>query len=642
MKHLGDVTKINGADVEPADIITFGSPCQDLSVAGKRAGMKHEDNGDDETTRSGLFYEAIRIIKEMRDNDLRSGRSVEFCRPRYAIFENVPGALSSNGGEDFRCVLQSLVAIKDENAYIPRPEKWESCGCIMAEGYSLAYRVHDAQWFGVPQRRRRVCVCVDFNGHTAPNMVFELRRETAEGNTEQNLADFGEDAGREVQTVSESLSRDSEPIREAGEGTPEDAVGCASETGAISFQERAGKPGGGKGVLAQIDRTGALACHPQSVVYGISPYESNSMKSANPHSGIYEADTARTLDLNGGSPACNQGGMAIVEGCDVYNGVMTGDVSASLTAACGGPNTSGGKVVQSVVQGFDSYNQMVTGDKAKALNSAATESDHLPVVLENHPNDSRIKIKDNGVFQSLSARMGTGGNNTPMVMTDDDAYCIGNGQADQTDIKDVVGALNCMHDQQAVMNNELVVRRLTPKECERLQGFYDNWTNIGEWYDTKGKLHKESSDAARYKALGNSIALPWFQFLADNICNQIRKDGQTDITMASLFDGISGFPLVFYRAGCKPVWSSEIEEFPIAVAKKHFGDDERGTTGDVDEYIKMAYCSAPYKRTCLVNDRSTIRALCARDYKGVGSQYFEDGKVIFQYKEDNNGKETDG
>ena len=614
MIHYGDVCKIKGADVPATDIITFGSPCQDLSVAGKRAGMKHEENGDDETTRSGLFYEAIRIIKEMRENDLRSGRAIEFCRPRFAIFENVPGALSSNGGEDFRCVLQSLIAIKDEDAYIPRPSKWESCGCIMGEGYSLAYRIHDAQWFGVPQRRRRVCVCVDFNGDSAPRMVFELRRKTADGNSEQTGTDTGTDSRSAVSPVSESLSRDFEPCRTEGQGTSSDATGSIAEAGAISFQERAGKPGGGKGILAQHDRTGALACHPQSVVYGISPFESNAMKSDNPRSGIYEADTARTLDLNGGTPACNQGGMAVVEGVDVYNGAITGDVSASLTAACGMPNTSGGKVLQEA----DGY------------------------VLENHPNDSRIKIKEDGVFQSLSARMGTGGNNTPMVMTDDDAYCIGNGQADQTDIKDVVGALNCMHDQQAVMNRELVVRRLTPKECERLQGFYDGWTSIGEWVDTKGKFHKESSDAARYKALGNSIALPWFQFLANNICDEIRAAGGQEISMASLFDGISGFPLVFYRAGCKPLWSSEIEEFPIAVAKKHFGDDEKGIAGDVDEYIKRAYCSAPYKRTCLVNDRSTIRALCARDYKGVGSQYFEDGKVIFQYKEGLDGKEIDG
>lgn len=180
MRHLGDVCKINGAEIEKVDCITFGAPCQDLSVAGKRAGMKHEDMGDDETTRSGLFYEAVRIIKEMRENDVNDGRTTDSARPRYAVYENVPGALSSNKGEDFRCVLEALAQISQADAHIPRFEKWPKCGSIILDNGSIAWRVHDAQHFGVPQRRKRICVLCDFNGFTASRILLDpkLERET--------------------------------------------------------------------------------------------------------------------------------------------------------------------------------------------------------------------------------------------------------------------------------------------------------------------------------------------------------------------------------------------------------------------------------------------------------------------------------
>ena len=274
----------------------------------------------------------------------------------------------------------------------------------------------------------------------------------------------------------------------------------------------------------------------QPIVYGISAYDSNSMKSSNPHSGIYEAETARTLDLNGGSPACNQGGMVVVS-------------------------------------------------------------------VENHPNDSRCKIREDGTVQTLSGRMGTGGGNVPMVM---EPVCIGNGQTNQS-VDDKVGALNCIHDQQAVITYGLdraaynqgknakfnfsveeekvgaqvargpgavcqsVVRRLTPLECERLQGFPDHWTDIGEWVDSKGKKHKEA-DSPRYKALGNSIAIPFWFYLLRRISAQYERPA----TLGSLFDGIGGFPYCWERCNGKgtAIWASEIEEFPIAVTKRHFPEED--------------------------------------------------------------------
>ena len=196
MKHLGDITKINGAEIEPVDVITAGSPCQDLSVAGKRAGLEGE--------RSGLFMEQIRIIKEMRENDRRTNhRSDEFIRPRYMVWENVPGALSSNKGEDFRCVLEETAKIVQEDAVIPRPDgKWSNAGCIMGDGWSIAWRIHDAQFWGVPQRRKRIALVADFGGRSAPEILF----------------------------VRKGLSRDTEPSFQEGEGTSGDSERSIGES----------------------------------------------------------------------------------------------------------------------------------------------------------------------------------------------------------------------------------------------------------------------------------------------------------------------------------------------------------------------------------------------------------------------------
>ena len=391
MKHLGDISKVNGAEIEPVDIITFGSPCQDLSVAGKRAGLKHEDNGDDETTRSGLFMEAVRIIKEMR-----GATNGEY--PRFACWENVPGAFSSNNGEDFRIVLQELIKIAEPYAVMPEvPKKgWAYADCFCGDGWSLAYRVFDAQYWGVPQRRRRIYLVADFRGGCAEKILFER----------EGLRGYFTQGGAQRQIVAPDAER---------------GIGADDSKGAIC--------------------------------YGISSYDSNAMKSDNPHSGVYEADTARTLDLNGGNPACNQGGIAVVQGVDVYNQALTGEIACTLTAeghtstgSCpkvmipiavatqqGGAEITENGVCPTITaaagmsgnnqpwicQGLDSYNQVLTGDKAKTLNSAASDADHVPCAVysvENHPADSRVDLDESGKVQTLTSRMGTGGGNVPMVM----------------------------------------------------------------------------------------------------------------------------------------------------------------------------------------------------------------------------------
>lgn len=203
-------------------------------------------------------------------------------------------------------------------------------------------------------------------------------------------------------------------------------------------------------------------------------------------------------------------------------------------------------------------------------------------IIENHPNDSRVKFREDDTFQTLSGRMGTGGGNVPMVLQE--SMITDNKDSDVVCLNDQGG--NCMsvtenmtnglraqeHGHQPCVAENTVVRRLTPLECERLQGYPDGWTDIGEWIDTKGKKHKDA-DSPRYKALGNSIALPFWQWMAERMTKTLKDDGIEDPTMASLFDGIGGFPLVYSRCGVVPVWASEIEEFPIAVTKIHFGEE---------------------------------------------------------------------
>lgn len=195
--------------------------------------------------------------------------------------------------------------------------------------------------------------------------------------------------------------------------------------------------------------------------------------------------------------------------------------------------------------------------------------------LENHPNDSRIKICEDNIFQSLTSRMGTGGGNVPMILEEPVSMGHDVRSAKFTDdgITDPLTATD--YKDPIKITYDTVVRRITPLECERLQGYPDGWTDIGDWTDGKGKKHKGESDAPRYKALGNSIALPFWRWMAERMTKILKEDTE-EPTMASLFDGIGGFPLCYSDAGVKPIWASEIEEFPIAVTKKRF--PEQGET----------------------------------------------------------------
>ena len=539
MKHLGDITKISGYDAPIVDCIIGGSPCQDLSVAGKRAGLDGE--------RSGLYIEQVRIVKEMRERDERNGRTGVDVRPRYMVWENVPGAFSSNKGEDFRIVLEEIAKVCDKDAVIPMPDKgkWTNSGSIVADGWSVAWRVLDAQFWGVPQRRRRIALVADFGGQSAPEILFV--RQSVSGHTDESL-----------------------PKRKGASSDAEGGIGADDSVGVDIYNTALTGDKPCPLTAEGYTSTGTCPKVMTPVPYGISSYNSNAMMSSNPHSGIYEADTSRTLDLNGGNPSCNQGGIAIVESVPY---------TLKIRSGCEG----GGK------------GALVQEDMSATL--ACNNDQYLfqPVYsVENHPNDSRVGINEDGKVQALTSRMGTGGgvdtsHADDVVRLDDTGaplqardYKGGKLIATAVDLyntaitDDKSISLRCKGDNEhqpcVIINTEklrYIVRRLTPLECERLQGYPDGWTDIGEWVDSKGKT-RQTSDAARYKALGNSIALPPWKWVLKRICACYERDA----TMASLFDGIGGFPYLWEQFNGKGscLWASEIEEFPMPVTKARIGE----------------------------------------------------------------------
>lgn len=449
--------------------------CQDLSIAGKRAGLEGE--------RSGLFMEAVRIIKEMRD---QSGG----LYPTFAVWENVPGAFSSNRGEDFRTVLEELARIKDPEVSIPRPEngKWAKAGFICGDGWNLAWRTFDAQFWGVPQRRRRIAVVVDFRGQRAGEILFER-------------------AG---------LSRDFEPSIPAWEGIARDpSHGAVGYDRMVEGKEPLTYPG-----------------------VGIT----SKQNASNPQPGC----PCHTLNTDSRNYVCMLQTNGIEYDEKKGHALRTDrDLTAMPTLLC---------------RSHGQENAETLEDLCPTLNC----NHEQPIVFESHSQDERY-TQQGDTSPACTAQMGTGGNNMPLVA---EKYA-----------RDIAHALrakaNCSfrEDSDTIIAEKRlrwIVRRLTPTECERLQGFPDGWTDIGEWYDSNGKKRKPA-DSPRYKALGNSIALPQWWWITCKMAPYLPKRA----TLGSLFDGIGGFPLVWetYHGKGTAVWASEIEEFPIAVTKEHFKNE---------------------------------------------------------------------
>lgn len=655
VKHYGDVSTIDGGVIEPVDIITFGSPCQDLSVAGKRAGL---EDGE----RSNLFYQAIRIIKEMRSKT--DGRY-----PRYIVWENVPGAFSSNQGQDFRSVLEAVCSVKEPEIHIPQPSsgKWTSAGEIVGDGYSVAWRTLDAQYFGVPQRRRRIYLVADFGDECAGKILFESEglsrdieescreREGSAGGAEVGVGATGFDgyngsitgeveatlgmncgmsSGRngvvqaagfstEHSATSRGIGYEEEtsptlrasrvPAAVALENHPADSRVEICEDGKVQtltsrmgtgggnvplvmnsenelpevyenhsqdtryrgplkvaptvsstygmggnnlpfvvdeekvpmlLKIRSGCEGGGKGALIQKDKSATLACNNDQTLFepcnwdggqiaptltkqnaggnqrmpdkdnfncviqrtfGICSNDSNAMKSGNPNSGIYEAETSRTLDGNGGNPACNQGGIAVVEG-------------------------------------YESENE---GDAVYCM----TTGSYTDVEKEKSPTLMARDWKDPNVI------------NAPVYGVGRDAFNQGtNAQFKPSFEEELEPPLmakgpGAVCEPQSGVVAEYSVRRLTPTECARLQGFPSDWcrnlgienpteediafwTDVFETYrlttgsEIKPKTRSQIisyikdpySDAAEYKLWGNGVALPCVKFVLGAIAYFYKKD----------------------------------------------------------------------------------------------------------------------
>ena len=559
MKHYGDISKLNGAELPPVDIITFGSPCTDLSVAGKRAGIQAE--------RSGLFFEAIRIIKEMRCKT-----NGEY--PKYIVWENVPGAFSSGGGEDFRCVLEEICKIADESNAIPKPAKWHNAGEILGDHYSVAYRLFDAQYWGVPQRRKRIYLVADFTGECAGKILFEsegVSGYSAEGFRAWQRAAGGaadcvgkaselclNDQGGNRMDVTEDMTctlraeaHHPPCVLSAGFCTEHSAkargIGYEEEKSptlragvvpaAVSCYENHSQDTRYRGpldVAPTVSATYGSGGNNQPFVvnalkaYGISAFESNAMKSANPHSGVYEADTSRTLDCGGGSPACNQGGIAIVESY-ALQGSMIGRADKN------GPQGDG-----------------INEDVSFTLNTCDKHAVVYAIDRESYncgQNFARnLGISNTGVSSTLNAQ-GPSAVATP-VYTSSKASFFTNAQADTantlvaTDYK----------DPPLINDVGYTVRRLTPQECALLQGMptwwcedikIENpteedmafWRDVFETHrlavspDKKPKTDKQilkwlknpHSDNAEYKMWGNGIALPCAFFVLSGIAHYANK-----------------------------------------------------------------------------------------------------------------------
>ena len=494
MVHLGDIKKIH--DPPFVDCITFGSPCQDLSIAGKRAGLSGE--------RSGLFMEAVRIIKEMR---CHSGGAY----PTFAIWENVPGAFSSNSGKDFHAVLEELARIEGPEISIPRPKngKWAKAGVVCGDGWSIAWRTLDAQHWGVPQRRRRIAVVLDLRGQRAGEILFE--RTGVSGNPEPRIQTW------------KGIARNPADGAAGHDRVVETAIPINTQiaTRHISLGERTGMGWGEDGDPAYTLQAG----HEHAVL--CAAFTAGQGAKAN---GIgWAEEQAPTLRTDGGLTAMPS--------------VITNAPYQKKTGTLNANSHPGG------VTGQDAYSDMLVVCRVDANTNAETSGDMSPTIKASH-------------------------DGPPIVAFSKEAYNTGKNASCSLGIEsgDVAPTMRADTHPAGIAYKILrwIVRRLTPTECERLQGFPDGWTDIGEWTDSKGKRHKPA-DSPRYKAMGNSIALPQWWWIVCKMAQYLPDRA----TLGSLFDGIGGFPLVWETLHGKgsAVWASEIEEFPIAVTKRRFPEE---------------------------------------------------------------------
>ena len=596
IKHYGDVSKMNGADIEPVDIITFGSPCQDMSIAGRREGL--------DGSRSSLFYEAVRIVKEMRCKT--NGRY-----PRYIIWENVPGAFSSNKGADFQSVLEEVCSVKGYEIHTPRPEGWPTAGEIVAEDFSLAWRVFDAQYWGVPQRRKRIYLVADLAGGSAGKILFEsegvsgytpqgfrswqgaagasekgsgaagcvclndqggnrmdvtdgvtctLRAEAhhppcvmesagfcTEHSAHSRSIGYEEEtsptlrAGTVPAAVYENHSQDTRytgPLKTAPTVMSTYGTGGNNQPFVVetpkTLKIRSGCEGGGKGALIQENKSATLGCNNDQTVfvpkvYGICSKQSHAMQSDNPHSGFYEADTSRCLDRGGGNPSCNQGGMAVV----AVQGSMIGRSDKN------GPQGSG-------VNEDVSFTLDATDRHAVAYG--------IDRATYNMGRNAKFGITVETEIEPTMVSKGPGAVGQPIYHSSKSSF---HTNFTDDDVTETLVATDFKDPPTVSKEPDYIVRRLTPTECARLQGFPDwwcsnletdepteeeieFWTEVFETHrrvmgaSSKPKsrnqiikwLKDPHSDSAEYKMWGNGVALPNVCFVLSGIVYYAQLSGE--------------------------------------------------------------------------------------------------------------------
>ena len=596
IKHYGDVSKMNGADIEPVDIITFGSPCQDMSIAGRREGL--------DGSRSSLFYEAVRIVKEMRCKT--NGRY-----PRYIIWENVPGAFSSNKGADFQSVLEEICSVKGYEIDPARPERWANAGEIVADDFSLAWRVFDAQYWGVPQRRKRIYLVADFAGGSAGKILFEsegvsgytpqgfrswqgaagasekgsgaagcvclndqggnrmdvtdgvtctLRAEAhhppcvmesagfcTEHSAHSRSIGYEEEtsptlrAGTVPAAVYENHSQDTRytgPLKTAPTVMSTYGTGGNNQPFVVetpkTLKIRSGCEGGGKGALIQENKSATLGCNNDQTVfvpkvYGICSKQSHAMQSDNPHSGFYEADTSRCLDRGGGNPSCNQGGMAVV----AVQGSMIGRSDKN------GPQGSG-------VNEDVSFTLDATDRHAVAYG--------IDRATYNMGRNAKFGITVETEIEPTMVSKGPGAVGQPIYHSSKSSF---HTNFTDDDVTETLVATDFKDPPTVSKEPDYIVRRLTPTECARLQGFPDwwcsnletdepteeeieFWTEVFETHrrvmgaSSKPKsrnqiikwLKDPHSDSAEYKMWGNGVALPNVCFVLSGIVYYAQLSGE--------------------------------------------------------------------------------------------------------------------
>lgn len=531
MPHHGDIRYMNGGKVEAVTVIAGGSPCQDMSVAGQRAGL--------DGSRSNLFHEQIRIIKEMREHDRKAGRTGKYIRPRFMVWENVPGAFSSNKGKDFQAVLQAIVSVTDDTATVPLPPKgkWQSAGCIMGDTYSIAWRTLDAQYWGVPQRRKRIYLVADFGGGTAPKILFER-----------------EGLSRDFAESREAWQRAAGDIKEGTHKAGTENVECYD----ISDRRRVADKSEVSPTLTTKMGTGGnnvpivIETHAQDARWGIS-----------------EDNIVQTLASNMGTGGGNVPMiMNEARSVDLRNQRL-GDDKAETLHGCGH-----GSSVATVIEptafhitqdptAFEGKSPCLTQGNPKT--GQATIGVAIPIA------DKATRYKGGGNTRNNDGSangLGVGEPGAPAnTLTAADRHAVAYamqafGQYKESEIASAIKACDFKDSTDPIVELEYIIRRLTPLECCRLQGFPDDWTEDiaitepkasvirewmiawAEWWRLIGKdsgiqlpkdakqverwLADPASDSGLYKMWGNGIALPCAMFVMEGIAEVLKEENSNE------------------------------------------------------------------------------------------------------------------